>query len=539
MKKYFSLIKASMSEGMNIFKISTKNKSKFTKVILPIILTIILMGAMCSYSITIITQLREINMEFVLLTLFIIITSFLTLIEGIYKSSNLLFNCKDDNLLLSLPISKSVIVFMRILKFYLFELAYNSLFIIPTIVVYAIYMYPSITISYYIVSLIGLFLFPIMPIFFSCLIGTATTFISSKSRKKNMIQTLLTVAILLGALYISINAERIILDISNNASNINDFITKLYYPAGAYIELIMNFNTLKLFEFIGINLLVFGMAVLLISKFYFRINSNVKTIKTRKTNKKYVIRTSTPVWALMKKEFNRFINSTVYLTNAGFGLILFILGCIAIVVKFESIADKIIEINPNMTLDYLKNCISLILFAFVSVSSFMTSITSSMISLEGKSFVILKSLPIKPYTIVQSKILAAILIMVPCILVGDIIVFLKFNFDMLSIILILIASLLFPLLSETIGIIVNLKYPRMDAKNDTEIVKQSMSSSISVFLGMGLTGITLFTLYKLLESNISLNGIMIGFIAVYTIFYMILTLLLRKICDKCFNNISI
>ena len=57
------------------------------------------MSVMYSYSELIIKELHKNNMEFVLLTLFVVITSVLTLIEEIYKSGNLLFNCKDDNLL--------------------------------------------------------------------------------------------------------------------------------------------------------------------------------------------------------------------------------------------------------------------------------------------------------------------------------------------------------------------------------------------------------------------------------------------------------
>ena len=38
MNKLISLIKASMTENMNIFKINTKNSSKFTKIVLPIFL---------------------------------------------------------------------------------------------------------------------------------------------------------------------------------------------------------------------------------------------------------------------------------------------------------------------------------------------------------------------------------------------------------------------------------------------------------------------------------------------------------------------
>ena len=260
MKKYFSLIKASMSEDMNIFKVSTKNKNSFTKILLPIILTIIIMSAMYSYSELIITQLQPVNMEFVVLTLFVIATSLLTLIEGIYKSGNLLFNCKDDNLLLSLPIRKSTVLFIRVLKFYLFELAYNSLFLLPAIICYAKYINPNIT--YYIVSFIGLLLFPIIPILLSCIIGSIITFISSKFKGKNIAQTILTIVLLLGIMYISFNSEKILIDIANNATSINDFITKIYYPASAYIELTTNFNTLKLLEFILINLGLFIFTIL-------------------------------------------------------------------------------------------------------------------------------------------------------------------------------------------------------------------------------------------------------------------------------------
>lgn len=537
MKKIISLLKASMSEGMNLFRISTKKKNTFTKVLLPIILTLILMGVMYSYSELIIEQLKTVNMEFVLLTLFIVLTSVMTLIEGIYKSSNLLFNCKDDNMLFALPIRKRTILFIRVLKFYVFELLYNSVFLLPAIIVYAIYMKP--TIMYYIVSFIGLLLFPIIPILISCVIGTFITFVSSKFKGKNFVQTLITVIFLLGIMYFSYNSDNLIMNIAQNASSINDFITKLYYPAGIFIELITKFNPIKLLEFIIVNLGLLMVTILVIGKVYFNINSNVKSIKLNKTNKKYTIKSLSPTKALIKKEFNRFINSTVFVTNAGFGLVLFILGCILITIKFDSVTEMIINNMPNFTLDYIKSCLPVILFAFICFSSFMTSITSSMISLEGKSINILKSLPIKPYKIVKSKVLTAILIMIPCILIGDSIVFIRFSFDILSIILILIASVLFPLLAETIGIIINLKYPRMDAKNDTEVVKQSMSSSISVFIGMGIIGITIFLLFKALQANISNNIIMLVFIIAFTIIYYGLLLFLHKTCDKSFDNITV
>ena len=337
----------------------------------------------------------------------------------------------------------------------------------------------------------------------------------------------------------SYNSQDLILNIANNASNINDFITKLYYPAGAYIDLVNNFSFIKFFEFIIIHIVLLLITTLLIGRVYFKINSSSKTIKLHKTNRNYKIKTYSPIKALIKKEFNRFINSTVFIINAGFGLILFIIACVLLVLKFDTFVNEIIEIEPTLTLDNIKIYLPLILFTLVCFSSFMTSITSSMISLEGKSFNILKSLPVKPYTIIKSKVLAAVLIMIPFILIGDIIVFIKFKFDIINIILILISSILLPFLTETIGIMVNLKYPRMDAKNDTEIVKQSMSSAISVFIGMGMLAITAYILFKLINTNLSANIIMLILISAYTIIYIVIKMILQKTGNKAFNEIIV
>ena len=537
MQKIFSLIKATMSDDMNIFKINTKKQNKFTKVLLPIVLALVIMGVMYSYSELLMEQLAPIHMEFVLLTLFVVLTSVMTLIEGIYKASNLLFNCKDDNSLLSLPIKKSTVLFIRILKFYVFELLYNSLFLLPSMILYAKYANPHI--MYYIISFIGLLLFPIVPILLSCLIGTLISFISNRFKGKNIIQTIITTIFLLGVIYFSYNSENLMMHISSKASSINDFLTRLYFPVGLYIELITEFNLLILLKFIFIHLILFTIIIIFLSKFYFGINTNAKAVKVNKLNKTYKIKAFNPVKSLIRKEFNRFINSTVFVTNAGFGLVLFILGCILIIVKYDKLANMLIEYNPSINLNGITSYMPVVLFGLVCFSSFMTSITSSMISLEGKSFNILKSLPIKPYTIIKSKVLTAVIVMIPFFLIGDIIIFIKFHFDLLSIILILIASVLFPLISEKIGIIVNLKYPKMDAQNDTEVVKQSMSSMISVFIGIALLGITIFFLFKALETGMSNNTIIFMFISVYMLIYIGLSLLLYKTCDKNFNNIAI
>ena len=150
MKKIVSLIKACMTDNMSIFNLGKKNKTKASKKFLPAFVTFALFFSVWSYANIMMEPLVEMHLEYVVLTLFILITTILTLIEGIYKVSGLLFNCKDDNILFSLPIKKSTVLFIRIFKFYVFELFYNSLFLIPAFVAYIRYV--NVSPIFYLVS---------------------------------------------------------------------------------------------------------------------------------------------------------------------------------------------------------------------------------------------------------------------------------------------------------------------------------------------------------------------------------------------------
>ena len=121
----------------------------------------------------------------------------------------------------------------------------------------------------------------------------------------------------------------------------------------------------------------------------------------------------------------------------------------------------------------------------------MTSITSSVISLEGRNISILKSLPIKTKTILMSKIYAAFLITTPALLVGDLILFIRFRTSILETLLLIVLSILMPLISHFIGIIINLKYPKLEWENPAEAVKQSTSSFVAVMIGMFILIISL------------------------------------------------
>ena len=541
MKKLYSLIKASMTSDMKIFKIKSKKNNKKSKIIIPLILAIYIMFMMWNGSYQFMSKMAPYGISYLVLTLFVFGVSLMTIMEGIYKIGPLLFNCHDDDLLLSLPIERKTVLFVRIFKLYVFELLFNSLFILPVMISYISWA-PNIDWTYYLTSIIMLFLLPVIPIIISCIIGYLTSSLSSRFKYKNAVQIILSMALLLGILYISYNIDGILNYVMQHASSVDDLITKIYYPAGMYTKLVTNFNALDLISFIAVNLLLFAITIFVLSKSYFKINSRLKGVtNTKKVKiKDLTIKSHSVRNSLVKKELKMFFKTPVFIVNAGFALVLFIVAVISVVVKYDGVIKLITskEAGFNIPLELITNNLSIVVFILLLVTSCLTSITNSLISLEGQKINILKSLPIDPKTILMSKIYACLLITTPVLLIGNVILFIKFKLSIIESILLIILSLLIPLVSHFIGLIVNLKYPKLDATNPTEVVKQSTSSLVSVTIGMALLIISLIIVTNIMGKISSLMILGISCL-IFVLIDFILYLYLCKNGVKTFNELTI
>ena len=542
MGKLVSLLKATMSQDMSLFRIKSKNKSKFSKMILPIVLTLIVMLSVGSYAAILAEELVKYNLTYIILTIFIMVTSLLTLIEGIYKSQGILFEAKDNDLLFSLPISKPKIFFTRLFKLISFEFLYNSLFMLPAMIVYAMYEKPSI--GFYIISLIMLLLLPIIPTIVACIIGYIIKGLSSKFKAKNALQVVITSAMLVLILFASFNMQGLLNNIIQNANSINEAITKIYYPAGLYMNLIQNFNILDLVILLAINIVPAIIFVYVASIFYFKITSRLgeKSNSKKKANwaksEDKAFKVKSQLSGLINKEMKRFFSSPVFIINAGFGIVLLVVATIAMAINFEGMIEAITQQeNMEISIAEIKAIIPKIYYGFVVFVSCMTSLTSSMISLEGKSFNITKSLPVTPEKILLAKVLTSNIISIPVILICEIIFFVAFKVAIIDIVFILLASIIMPTFTALIGLLMNLKYPKMDATSDTEVVKQSMSSSLSVFIGMFVGMLSIFVM--VMGSSINLNLVIILELLVFSVIVLVLWKILQKYGVKKFKEINV
>ncbi len=539
MKKFFSLLKAVMSQDMNIFVYrSKKDSSRFSKIMMPLLLALLVMYAVGSMYLPLAMELKKENLTYLLLSLALAFPSILALVEGIYKSQGIIFEAKDSNLLMSLPISSKLILIMRVIKLYVFQLLYSLLFVIPGILIYIYYERPDP--YFYLITLISLVLFPIIPTVIGCFIGFYIQKISVKFKSKKLVQTAITFALILLFMAFSFKIQDITNALIENANEVKDTISNIYYPIAAYNSLLESFNIFELLKLLAINGVFVAIFVLFASRSYSNVLSKSKEHYTK--NKKVDINTlnykqKSHISSLLKKEFNRYTSSTVYMINTLFGLVLLIIATISLCINFDSAISSIASDEISVDdLNLLRMLAPKVFLAIITAMSFMTSITSSSISLEGKSFNISKSLPVKTEKLLLAKILMSNIITIPVILICDIIFVASFKVNIIDIITILTASFMAPSIAATFGLIVNLKYPKMDASSDSEVVKQSMSSMVSVFGGILLASI--FGLLTFFLAGFGDIAILFEVVLLIAIFF-VLWIILKKYGNKRYREIEV
>ena len=483
MSKFISLLKASMSEGMNFF--NYRAKSVRGRKVMPIALGLLIGLLMFFSAFTMARDLKEDGSTAVVLSVYAFITTVVILMEGIYKSGELLFRSRDNDKLLSMPIPRSTIVSVRILKFYIFELLYVLIFFLPAVLAYA--LNESVSFSYYLVAGTGIVLLPIVPIVVSCFLGAILMAVSARLRNQTFWQVLLSF-LFLGLFIIPIILMNFSSDFGGGSiAGLARSINKFYYPSGELVKLALDFDFWHYILYIGIHLLVAGFSVLLIAKYYFRIVSRLNVVRKVDSNGiSYSFRSHTPIMAMIKKEITKYFSTPILLTNTSIGLVLFLIGVLVICFNFDGVVSSLTSSVDDfpLTSEQIHDLMPCITFMLVAFSSLMTFITTTMISLEGRAFNMLKTMPISGLRIIMTKVVAAMLLIVPFTFLGSTVMAIRFQFGFFDFLLVLIGVIVIPLMTELIGILIDLKYARFDAENDAVVVKQSAGVMASTFLGL-------------------------------------------------------
>lgn len=390
-----------------------------------------------------------------------------------------IFDAKDNDLLLSMPIKPSDIIVSRVMMLVLINLIYFMVVLIPAGLAW------TLGVGFSVIGILAFILLSaallLLSTAFGVFLGWVIALVSRKSRNKTAISVLFNLLFLGAYFYVYASAQQYITYVIANGNEIAGKL-KAILPLYWFGSAISDGNILGLILALLICLIPFAVVFVILEKTFNKIiadSSATVRIKERKAKFDAV----SPKKALMRHELNRLMSSSPYLINSGMGVIMAIIAAVACIVKGKDLMTQIMA-SGSGDISGIAALVLLIVAAFLIG---MVYFTSASISIEGKNLWILRSLPVSTRDILDTKLKLHIrAVLIPAVLLWIAInyciyidaVFVVYSFVMIA---------LYVVLTANIGLIENIKHPVLDWQDEVIAVKNGASVMFTVFINMFLT----------------------------------------------------
>lgn len=410
------------------------------------------------------------------------ITSLIILFFTMFKASGVIFQTKNYEMLVSMPIKPVSIVASRFLTMYVGDFFLSALVLIPSCVIYA--CYGENRASFWVMLVFSIILLPLVPMTIATAIGAMITAISSRMKHKNIVTIVLSMILIIVVIALSYSpmltqdtAEiHDIRALSNMMEKLTDQVNGMYPLAAMYTSAMVKGSITSFLTFAGISVGVFALFVVIVGWKFVTICDGLAARSAKHNYKLTHLQQNGLLKALYMKEIKRYFASSIYVMNTAIGYVLMLL------MAFATLGVGVEKVEEVMKMPGILPSIMPLLLALLTA---MSSITSSSISIEGKQWWIPKSLPIGTKVLFDSKLLVHLTIACPCTLISSIILCISTKANFLGCILMIITPLAYVVLMGVLGITINVKMPMFHWDNETVVVKQGGASMITMLIGAG------------------------------------------------------
>ena len=502
MNEVFSLTKILLK---NAFQKEKKNQTKkISKLVLILAYILIFgyVGALILFFVYhILNILISLNQPAIYLNLLLGATIAIALFRTLFSAVNVLYFSKDLEYLLPLPIKPSKILMAKwnvlIISQYIIQIP----IVLPLLILYGIML--KLGVMYYIYMVFVFLLLPVIPTilvsFFMSIIMRFTNFI----KNKDFVQYLtvaITLLIIIGAQFITTGTQEIteaqVYEMLEKTNGVVEYASKAFSTITISLKALINSENLS-------GLLNICLLIIVTTAFYIllaKISSNLyirgatsslsNGIKKKEKSGKNQYKQSSVIKTYTKKEFINLIRNPIFCMQCLLPPILFPF-IFAIPVYFQMRNDAETEaeftgIINNFSITPSTIGIILAILGFIFMFNFI-SVTA--ISRDSDNATLMKVLPISLRKQTIYKILPAILMNIfpiVCVLVA---LKLIFNVSYIYIGIIAIISMLVNFVINYIGIIIDLKKPKLSWSSEYTVVKQNMNIfylMVVVFVEIGI-----------------------------------------------------
>lgn len=428
---------------------------------------------------------------------------FLCFIGSVFTAQQQIYESKDNQMLLSMPIKPGQILLSRIFAIAIFNMIYALPFFTGSAIGYCIYsvsMGPIqlIPLLILLISYVSMIVFITM---LTSLLAWGVSIIMSKITNKTLISTVLYMVFFAIYFYAIFNLDNLGEAIEKNAnklsSGIMTFARPIYYMGASVVEQ----NILFVAAFLVSLLIPAFLMYIVIKKSFFKIllHENKSKNKMLKHSDKDFNSHSAFI-ALLQKEIARFLRTPMYFLSYGTSIFFVAMMLAYLFIKKDKFEDvvELLSIYGVSSTKALPAIFSMLLYQFVSSGAVLTSAS---INMEGKNIWIIKSLPIKTIDIMLAKGLVPVIILLPIFEVESLLLIFLFKISGSAMILLLLMPIFTMIFFSMFGLYINLNHFKLDWLSENEAFKRAGGPTIASFSSMGST-VLFVILYLLIFSNI-------------------------------------
>ncbi len=425
----------------------------------------------------------------------------LMFIGSVFTAKSQLYEARDNELLLSLPIPPRLILASRMVMLMLLNFVFELLAAVPAFIMWvrAVPVTAAQVVFFILISLA----LPFLSMSLSCLFGWLIALATSKTRK-NSLMTVVFSVIFLGLYFyffsqVNVYVQKLVLNGTEIAGSLVS-VAPLFWIGNA----VAGTNAMHLVLSLIIMIVPFALMYYLLSATFIRVATAERGTAKVKYEER-AMHASTVSSALLRREMKHLLASPVYILNAGLGVLFALIAAVALIIKKSTILDIVMHMGYSKDVAAVATVFGLCLFCSTIL------FTAPSVSLEGKSLWIVKSLPVTSGEVLKAKLRLHIYITAPVILFAAISAVYVLTPSAPSIFSVLIAPIFFVMLSANIGLICNLKNPKFDWINETQVVKQSMSVMLAMLFPFLIVGIPAVLYFVALDGKISSSLFMLAY----------------------------
>lgn len=496
-------------------------------------------GIIGYFSYNLIQGLIEIKQEEIFLGLILLAIGIFVLLQTIFSAISLLYYSKDNEYILPLPIKPSQIVMAKTNV-----LLITEYFVVAIIGLIPLIIYGNLTsanISYYIMMIITLLIFPIVPVLISSLLVLIVMSFAKFTKNKNRFQVIATIILLLIVCFLSFKTSGMegsqdeLIAMATKANGLVEIIRNAFPTLGMAIESLANNSIINLVGLVLVTAILYLLYIAVGQKLFLRgaVGSLSSGKRTKKAiNEKKVFKKSSLSKTYIGKEFKTLIRNPIFFMQCVMPAILF--PVIIVVFAFAGMQTEqninvtdITQMIANKTSIYLGMAILLVIQFF----SMFIYISATAISRDGQNAVFMKYIPVPLIKQIDYKVIPNIIMLTIMEIISIGIAEYLFRIPILYLLLITIAAISIGISQSYLLIIVDLKKPKLEWNSEYEVVKQNINLIWPMFLG-----IANITIIAVLSNFLSfMNSYIV--IMIFALLYLGLTFVIRKYIEKNENKL--